>query len=34
VVGRSTVIIWPFDHAGSLMGVRHEVDDLGTAAGR
>jgi signal peptidase I len=28
VVGRSTVIIWPFDHAGSLMGVRHEVDGV------
>jgi signal peptidase I len=25
VVGRSAVIIWPFDHAGSLLGVRHEV---------
>jgi signal peptidase I len=25
VVGRSAVIIWPFDHAGSLLDVRHEV---------
>lgn len=32
VVGRSTVIIWPFDHAGSLMGVRHEVDAAGGGA--
>jgi signal peptidase I len=27
VVGRSAVIIWPFDHAGSLVDVQHEVPD-------
>lgn len=27
VVGRSAVIIWPFDHAGSLVDVRHEVPE-------
>jgi signal peptidase I len=27
VVGRSAVIIWPFDHAGLLTGVEHEVDE-------
>jgi signal peptidase I len=27
VVGRSAVIIWPFDHAGSLLGVEHEVPE-------
>lgn len=26
VVGRAAVIIWPFDHAGLLTGVEHEVD--------
>jgi signal peptidase I len=28
VVGRSTVIIWPFDHAGSLMGVATRSTDV------
>ncbi len=27
VVGRSAVIIWPFDHAGSLVDVQHEVPE-------
>jgi signal peptidase I len=27
VVGRSAVIIWPFDHAGSLLDVEHEVPE-------
>jgi signal peptidase I len=27
VVGRSVVIIWPFDHAGLLTGVEHDVGD-------
>jgi signal peptidase I len=27
VVGRSAVIIWPFDNAGRLTGVEHELDD-------
>jgi signal peptidase I len=31
VVGRSAVIIWPFDHAGSLLDVEHEVPEADPA---
>jgi signal peptidase I len=33
VVGRSAVIMWPFDHAGLLTGVHHEVPDPVAAPG-
>jgi signal peptidase I len=32
VVGRSAVIIWPFDHAGSLLDVEHEVPEADPAS--
>ncbi|MFU8841545.1 MAG: signal peptidase I [Nitriliruptoraceae bacterium] len=32
VVGRSVVLIWPFDHAGLLTGVEHDVGDPAAAA--
>ncbi|HSK23541.1 MAG TPA: signal peptidase I [Egicoccus sp.] len=31
VVGRAVVILWPFDHAGSLTGVNHDVPDAATS---
>lgn len=34
VVGRSVVIIWPFDNAGLLTGVEHDLDEVATAAWR
>lgn len=31
VVGRAVVILWPFDHAGSLTGVHHDVPEATTS---